>query len=59
MSDSAQEKATEEQGIPPVPGHQGGPPPLDEVEASGDERGTDDAVSSRPDHIQPRAGRDQ
>lgn len=58
MSDSAQEKVTEEQGIPPVPGHQGGPPPVAEAEGADDHAG-DDATSTQPHHVQPRAGRDE
>jgi hypothetical protein len=58
MSDSAQEKVTEEHGVPPVPGHQGGPPPVGEAEEAGDQPG-DDATSTQPHHVEPRAGRDQ
>ena len=59
MSDSAQEKATEEQAIPPVPGHQGGPPPLHGADEPGGDREGDEAVSSQPHHVEPRAGRDK
>jgi hypothetical protein len=58
MSDSAQEKVTEEQGVPPVPGHQGGPPPVGGAEEAGDQAG-DDATSTQPHHVEPRAGRDE
>jgi len=58
MSDSAQEKVTDEQGIPPVPGHQGGPPPVGGAEDAGHEM-DDEATSTQPHHVEPRAGRDQ
>jgi hypothetical protein len=58
MSDSAQEKATEDQGIAPVPGHQGGPPPRAGAEEADGDR-ANEADSGHPDHIEPRAGLDE
>ena len=59
MSDSAQEKATEKQDVPPVPGHQGGPPPPDVAGEPGTEHDGDEATSTQPHHVEPRAGRDE
>lgn len=59
MSDSAQEKASEELGVTPVQGHQGGPPPAGRDEEAGGDQEADKAASGHPDHIEPRAGRDE
>lgn len=57
MSQNEQEKAAEETGVPAAPGHQGGPPPLSAQKRAGDDV-TDDAASSVPHKVEPRAGRD-
>jgi hypothetical protein len=58
MSESAQEKATQETGVPPVPGHQGGAPPVGESAEGKRTRAADEVASGHPDKIEPRAGRD-
>jgi hypothetical protein len=58
MSDSAQEKATEETGVNPVPGHHGGVPPLAEGADPDTSQADADADSAVPQKTEPRAGRD-
>lgn len=57
MSQNEQEKAAEETGIPAVPGHQGGAAPLSAQKKAGEDA-TEDAASSVPHKVEPRAGRD-
>ena len=59
MSDSAQEKATEELGVTPVQGHQGGPPPVGRDEKAHRGSEADEAAAGHPDRVEPRAGRDK
>jgi hypothetical protein len=56
MSENQQEKAAEETGVPATPGHQGGPAPAASQEPAADR--ADEAASSQPHKIEPRAGRD-
>lgn len=64
MSESQQEQATQETGIPATPGHHGGPMPSSEQppdppaadEVSEDE--VDEAGAGHPHGVEPRAGRD-
>jgi hypothetical protein len=57
MSENQQETAAEETGVPASPGHQGGPPPAGTQEPAADKIG-EEAASSQPHKIEPRAGRD-
>lgn len=64
MSESQQEQATQETGIPATPGHHGGPmppneQPTDPPAADGvSEDEVDEAGAGHPHGLEPRAGRD-
>jgi hypothetical protein len=59
MSQSEQEKAAEEIGVPAVPGHHGGPPPVDEPDETEGTGAADEVASGHPNKVEPRAGRDK
>lgn len=59
MSQSEQEKAADAIGVPAVPGHHGGPPPVDEPDDNEGTQAADEVASGHPNKVEPRAGRDK
>jgi hypothetical protein len=59
MSQSEQEKAADAIGVPAVPGHHGGPPPVDGPDDTESSEAADEVASGHPNKVEPRAGRDR